>query len=130
VTTQPAAYQPLIEPVFEYDHATGQSITGGLVYRGQALGPAYRGRYFFADFVQGRVWSLALTIGENGEASASDLREHTSELGGSALGAVSSFGLDADGEVLMVGYERGTISKILGPPAAPPVPSSLRIIRP
>jgi glucose/arabinose dehydrogenase len=130
VTTQPAAYQPLIEPVFEYDHATGQSITGGLVYRGQALGTTYRGRYFFADFVQGRVWSLALTIGENGEASASDLREHTSELGGSALGAVSSFGLDADGELLMVGYARGTISKILGAPAAPPVPSDLRIIRP
>src|SRR5581483_7379111 len=101
VTTQPAAYLPLIEPIFEYDHSVGQSITGGFVYRGKALGAAYQGRYFFADFVQGRVWSLALTVGDNGEASASDLREHTGELGGSALGAISSFGLDPDGELLL-----------------------------
>jgi glucose/arabinose dehydrogenase len=130
VTTQPAAYLPLTEPIFEYDHSVGQSITGGFVYRGKALGAEYQGRYFFADFVQGRVWSLALTIVENGEASASDLREHTSALGGSALGAVSSFGLDADGELLLVRYASGTISRILGPAATPPVPSGLRIIRP
>ena len=42
--------------------ASGQSITGGYVYRGRALGAAFVGRYFFADYVQGRVWSLALTI--------------------------------------------------------------------
>jgi glucose/arabinose dehydrogenase len=130
VTTQPAAYLPLTEPIFEYDHSVGQAITGGIVYRGRALGAAYQGRYFFADFVQGRLWSLALTIAENGEASASDLREHTSELGGSALGAVSSFGVDADGELLLVRYASGTISRILGPAAAPPAPSGLRIIRP
>jgi glucose/arabinose dehydrogenase len=129
VTTQPPAYLPLIEPIFEYDHGTGQSITGGIVYRGRTLGATYQGRYFFADSVQGRVWSLALTIGDNGEASASDLREHTGELGGSALGAVSSFGLDADGELLVVRYASGTISKIIGPPATPPAPSGLRIIR-
>jgi glucose/arabinose dehydrogenase len=129
VTTQPPAYLPLIEPIFEYDHGTGQSITGGIVYRGRTLGAAYQGRYFFADYVQGRVWSLALTVGDNGEATASDLREHTSELGGSALGAVSSFGLDADGELLVVRYASGTISKIIGAPATPPAPSGLRIIR-
>ena len=32
------------------------------VSRGTALGATYRGRYFFADFVAGRVWSLALSI--------------------------------------------------------------------
>jgi len=129
VTTQPPAYLPLTEPIFEYDHSVGQSITGGFVYRGKALGTDYQGRYFFADYVQGRVWSLALTIAENGEASASDLREHTGELGGSALGQVSSFGLDADGELLLVRYASGAISRILGPVATPPAPSGLRIIR-
>jgi glucose/arabinose dehydrogenase len=130
VTTLPAVYLPLIEPIFEYDRSAGQSITGGFVYRGRALGAAYQGRYFFADYVQGRVWSLALAVDDSGEARASDLREHTSELGGSALGAVSSFGVDADGELLIVGYARGTISRITGPAAAPPAPSGLRIIRP
>jgi hypothetical protein len=74
---RPAAYQPLIEPIHDYPRATGQSITGGFVYRGAALDPSYRGRYFFADFAAGRVFSLSL--GPAGEAS--DVREHTQALG-------------------------------------------------
>ena len=35
-------------------------MTGGFVYRGRALGEAFRGRYFFADYVSGRVWSVGL----------------------------------------------------------------------
>ncbi|PYR57681.1 MAG: glucose dehydrogenase [Acidobacteria bacterium] len=73
VTALPPAFQPLIDPIFEYDHSVGQSITGGYVYRGSALGAAYVGRYFFADFVQGRVWSVALTIAGTGAARASGL---------------------------------------------------------
>ena len=46
---------------------SASSITGGFVYRGSALGAAYVGRYFFADFVTSRVWSIALTI-EPGDA--------------------------------------------------------------
>ena len=61
VTSKPPAFLPLVDPIHEYDHGLGQSITGGYVYRG-AAGPAYLGRYFFADFVQGRVWSIALTV--------------------------------------------------------------------
>ena len=78
VTSRPVAYLPLTEPIYEYDHSAGQSITGGFVYRGSALPPTYRGRYFFADFVQGRVWSIALAIdAASGEARASNLLEHT-----------------------------------------------------
>ena len=41
-------------------------------------------------------------------ARASDLREHTTELGGSAqLAGVSSFGVDASGELYIVSYSRG-----------------------
>jgi glucose/arabinose dehydrogenase len=130
VTTQPPAYLPLTEPIFDYDHNTGQSITGGIVYRGRALGSTYQGRYFFADYVQGRVWSLALAIDADGEAHASDLREHTAELGGSALGAVSSFAVDADGELMIVAYARGAIVRVIGPVAAPPAPTGLHVIRP
>lgn len=129
VTTRPPAFLPLTEPIFEYDHSVGQSITGGIVYRGALLPAQYRGRYFFADFVQGRVWSAALTVDGGGEASASDVIEHTTELGGvAALGNVSSFGLDADGELYVLNYARGTVLKIIGPPAAPAPPTDLRII--
>ena len=58
----PPAFPPLTDPIFDYGRSAGQSVTGGFVYRGTALGANYRGRYFFADFVAGRVWSLALSI--------------------------------------------------------------------
>ncbi len=77
VTNRPPAFQPLVDPIFEYGHATGGSVTGGYVYRGTALGDAFRGRYVFADFVAGRIWSLALSIDPSGDARASDLRDHT-----------------------------------------------------
>jgi glucose/arabinose dehydrogenase len=128
VTSRAPSYLPLVDPIHEYDHATGQSVTGGYVYRGRGLGAAYQGRYFFADFIQGRVWSVALTIDSpTGEARASDLVEHTAELGGpTTLGNVSSFGLDANGELYVVSYSLGTIVRVLGPLATP---TSLRIIR-
>ena len=82
--------------------------------------------------MRGRVWSIALRIdAQTGEASASDLMEHTAELGADApLGNVSAFGLDADGELYVVGYSRGTVSKVIVPSSAPAAPTGLRIIRP
>jgi len=130
VTTRPPASLPLVDPIHEYDHATGQSITGGYVYRGAALPASFRGRYFFADFVQGRVWSIALTIDGGGEARASGLIEHTAELSASApFGSVSSFGVDGDDELYLVSYSLGRVFKIVGPSAAPATPSGLRIVR-
>jgi hypothetical protein len=100
------------------------------VYRGARLGSAYRGRYFFADY-SGRVWSLALTIDSSGEARASDRREHTADLGGSSvLGFISSFGLDADGELYIVNHTGGRIVRIAAPLVAPATPSGLKIIKP
>jgi glucose/arabinose dehydrogenase len=128
VTSIAPAFLPLIDPIYEYDRVTGQSITGGYVYRGSRLGDGFRGRYFFADFVRGRVWSLGLILDGSGEARPSGVVEHTAELGGSALGNISSFGVDAQGELFIVGYG-GTIWQVLGPPAPPQAPTGLRILR-
>ncbi|MQA28711.1 MAG: glucose dehydrogenase [Luteitalea sp.] len=131
VTSRPAAYTPLTDPIFEYDRNTGQSITGGYIYRGTALGAGFRGRYLFADFVQGRVWSIAVAVDDGGEARASDLIEHTAELGGrSELGQVSSFGYDSQGEPFVVNHSDGRILRIAGPASPPATPAGLRIIRP
>jgi len=131
VTTTAPAYLPLIEPIHEYDHSVGQSITGGYVYRGTALARSFQGRYFFADYVAARVWSLALTIDpSSGEARASDVTEHTAELGGSdVLGNISSFAVDADGELYIVSHSGGRLLKIVGLAAPPTAPTALRIIR-
>jgi glucose/arabinose dehydrogenase len=130
VTSAPVAYGPLTEPIHEYTHRVGQSVTGGIVYRGSVLPASFRGRYFFADFVAGRVWSLGLALDAAGEARVADIIEHTAELSNTGtLGNLSSFGADADGELYIAAYSAGRILKIIGPPAAPPVPTGLRIIR-
>jgi glucose/arabinose dehydrogenase len=114
-TDLPVAYQPLVDPIYEYDHATGASITGGFVYRGDALPSTFKGRYFFADFVRGRVWSIGLkTDTSTGESTASNLIEHTAELGGfGQLGNISAFGFDSNGELYIVSYSRGTVLRVL-----------------
>jgi hypothetical protein len=130
VTSSPAAFGPLAEPIHEYSHAVGQSVTGGYVYRGSALPASFRGRYFFADFITGRVFSIGLAVDSNGEARVADVMEHTSELSNTgALGNISSFGVDADGELFMTLYASGRVVRIIGPSAPPPVPTGLRIIR-
>jgi glucose/arabinose dehydrogenase len=130
VTTRPPAFEPLTDPIHEYDHSVGRSITGGYVYRGGALGTAYVGRYFFADFIRSRVWSIGLTVGGDGEATASARTEHTAELGGTGeVANVASFGVDADGELYVVSYARGAVLKIVSTAAPPATPTGLRIVR-
>jgi glucose/arabinose dehydrogenase len=48
----------LIDPVAEYNHGQGCSVTGGYVYRGEAL-PAWKGIYLYGDFCSGIIWGLA-----------------------------------------------------------------------
>ena len=45
------------DPVFEYDHNAGSSITGGYVYRGSSF-PRMEGIYYFGDYNSGRIWGL------------------------------------------------------------------------
>jgi glucose/arabinose dehydrogenase len=125
VTPTTPAYAPLTEPIFDYERSAGQAVTGGYVYRGGALGTAYLGRYFFADYVSARVWSLALAINPvTGDATATNLVEHTGELGGN-LGGIASFGRDLSGELYLLTF-RGNVVKIVpGAAVAPAPPSSL-----
>ena len=130
IASPPPAFLPLTDPVLEYGRSDGQSVSGGYVYRGTALGGGFTGRYFFGDFSSGRVWSVALTIGAGGEAQASDRRDHTDALGGAgALGNVSSFGVDADGELFLVSYSGGRVLRLVGSGSPPAAPTGLRIIR-
>lgn len=80
-------------PVAEYDHGDGCSVTGGYVYRGQAI-PDMRGTYFYSDFCRGFVRSFRLVGG-----SAVDERSWPSLAPG---GQVTSFGEDAAGELYIL----------------------------
>jgi glucose/arabinose dehydrogenase len=47
----------LVQPVAQYTHSAGCSVTGGYVYRGRNVKRVV-GRYFYGDFCSGIVWSL------------------------------------------------------------------------
>lgn len=79
---QPAAYLPLTEPIHDYPRSAGMSITGGFVYRGAALPQMFNGRYFFADYVAGRVFTIGVSLNETQEATAVGELELTTNLGG------------------------------------------------
>ncbi|GFE78015.1 hypothetical protein GCM10011487_00150 [Steroidobacter agaridevorans] len=91
----------LIDPVAEYNHTLGNSITGGYVYRG-AQNSSLLGRYLFGDFDSGRIWAWLAE-------SAAQPREPT-ELLDTELN-ISSFAQGNDGELYVVDY-RGTLQRI------------------
>jgi uncharacterized repeat protein (TIGR03806 family) len=92
----------LIDPVAEYDHSQGISITGGYVYRGPQT-TNLTGRYLFGDYGSGRIWAW---IAE----SAARPREPTL-LMESGL-AIASFAEGNDGELYVVDHG-GTLHRIV-----------------
>ncbi|MAG92305.1 MAG: glucose dehydrogenase [Planctomycetaceae bacterium] len=80
----------LIDPIFEYDHDVGKSITGGFVYRGKKF-PYLVGSYIFADYVTGRIWALRYDEANKKVVEVGAIK-------GNEL-PVLSFGEDQDGEV-------------------------------
>ncbi len=90
-----------IEPLYDYTHGTGafqgRSVTGGYVYRGPIL--ELQGKYFFADYVNQRIWSLT----RSGN-TYTDLTDWTSRLrpATGTINGISSFGEDAAGNLYIV----------------------------
>lgn len=93
------------DPITEYDHGDGVSITGGYVYRGASI-PALNGRYIYGDWDSTRVWVVTWP----GQGAACDREELTADLG--VFGGISSFGQDPNGEVYIVDLTDGEVSRI------------------
>jgi glucose/arabinose dehydrogenase len=96
----PISIGPVVAPIYSYNHTVGHSITGGYVYRGD--GDALQGQYFFADFVQGKVFTLSF----NGSAWVATDRtsQIVTDVPGAALTQPSSFGEDARGNLYIVDF--------------------------
>lgn len=95
------AHAGMIEPVAEYSHDLGKSITGGFVYRGQEM-PDLIGHYVFGDYVSGRIW--ALFADANGQ-------QKPKELAVSGFN-IASFAEDSNGELYLLNYGAGTLHRL------------------
>lgn len=106
-----ASYQP---PVLVYPREEGRSVTGGYVYRGSRF-PSLSGRYFFADYVQGRLWSIQ----RSGDSGWTPKRLELDSTEG-----IVSLGEDEAGELYLLGFGSGTVYQIVDadPPSPPPTP--------
>jgi len=96
----------LTDPVFQYDHSQGCSITGGYVYRGEAL-PRLVGAYLFGDYCSGLVWTLRRGDDEAWQG------EVLFETGLN----ISSFGEDEAGELYFIDH-RGAVYQLVAASAA------------
>jgi len=104
-----------IDPIYQYGHETGPvSVTGGYVYRGKAY-PSLAGWYFFADYVDGRIFALKY---ESGKVSSAGV-VFTPPTVAPPKGLVrpknlqpSSFGEDVDGELYICDVTNGRVFKM------------------
>lgn len=100
-------FSPVTDPVLEVRHDDtdqGCSITGGFVYRGAAI-PELDGHYLYADWCRGWIRSFRY---DNGQVV--DQADWSDQLD---TQMVSSFALDADGELLVLDMTAGSILRII-----------------
>ncbi|GGK27001.1 glucose dehydrogenase [Deinococcus malanensis] len=91
--------QGLVDPVLAYGRNEGQSITGGYVYRGNAI-TALKGQYVFGDFASGTVWT----------ARAAGTTWNKVKIG--EVQNPSAFGEDEAGELYVAEYGSGRVLKL------------------
>ena len=111
-------------PIAEYPHTSSPqrcSVTGGVVSRGAAV-PEIAGRYLFADYCSGEVFSVR-RLG----ATATDARNHAAEwvpAGGRTISRVTDIGEDARGDVYVTDPSGGEVFRLTTttPSAARQVP--------
>lgn len=88
-------------PAYEYDHSGGEcSVIGGIIYRGD-LYPSLYGRYFFADWCSGKLWTMVR-----------DGSEWQVDPAGDTVLPLSTFGEDSSGGLYAGIYMDGTIYKM------------------
>ncbi len=95
-------------PVVEYPHPTGESVTGGYVYRGKDF-PALAGTYLYADYVKGWIGAARRQYGRGfGKMVVTD----TARLLNTDL-SISSFGVDENQELYLTDL-RGGLYRVQG----------------
>jgi hypothetical protein len=101
----------MVLPLHDYPRSDGNVITGGNVYRGMDYN-SMMGRYFFADFGSGRVWSFVRS-----GSGIIDLQDHTAAVNPGSDN-ISGFGEDGRGELYFTNFS-GEVVRIVDPASGP-----------
>jgi glucose/arabinose dehydrogenase len=96
-----------VEPIVDYDRTVGTTVTGGYVYRG-SLAPSLTGKYIFADFGAGKIFTA--NPDGTGFQNATSLFDPA---GAQSISNPSSFGEDAAGELYIVDYADGEVYRVI-----------------
>jgi glucose/arabinose dehydrogenase len=99
-----------IDPIAEYGRDKGQSITGGVVYRGKQS-PVLSGIYLYADYASGRFWGLRY---EDGKVTGGPDELNVTRDGMPVFNRVqpAGFGEDAAGEAYVCDHN-GAVYRIV-----------------
>ncbi|MDR3459434.1 MAG: PQQ-dependent sugar dehydrogenase [Verrucomicrobiae bacterium] len=117
-------------PVLDYPHTDGRAVIGGYVYRGRNFNRDLGGKYIFGDNVLRTVWALDETTTPAKKTILCVMPKGSGPNSGSDYTGLSSFGLDADGEIYLCQMSSigGRIYKLQRggpPPVARPLPALL-----
>lgn len=86
---------PIQKPTLEHHHSEARSLTGGVVYYGQRW-PELRGAYLYGDYSTGRIWAA--------KARPDGTLEWHRPIADTSM-QITSFALDADGELLITDHQ-------------------------
>ncbi len=89
------------QPLFDYPHSDGRAIIGGYVYRGREFAGDLGGKYIFGDNVYRTIWALDETTTPIRKTVLCVLPKGDGPNSGSDYTGLSSFGIDADGEIYL-----------------------------
>jgi glucose/arabinose dehydrogenase len=106
-TSPPCTPPGHVPPVFEYDQAGCQAITGGYVVRDPGL-PTLLGRYLYADYCVGELRSIVPSTGAGDASTGIDVADFT----------LAAFGEDACGRIYVVQLS-GEVSRLIDGVASP-----------
>ena len=105
-------YADTAQPIHQYTHDFGCSITGGIIYRGSAI-PEFDGLYFFADYCSNIIWSIEPDGANNVSSSLAVRSAELAPGGGLSVTNVSTFGEDALGEMYLTDLFGGEVFKVI-----------------
>jgi len=104
------AHVPNTPPVWSYHHGTaatqGDSVTGGIVYRGKRYPQRYQGAYFFGDYVAHKIWTMRFS------STGRLVRRPENPPLGTDIGAPVRFAAAPNGDVVYADISSGNLRRL------------------